>query len=102
MQKMKEEVKRLLMSSVIESSEKLELIDAIQRLGVAYHFEEEIEKLLQQMYYYFSGNGESEEDDDDLHVTALRFRLLRQQGYHVPCGIYICFIEQYCIYIQPN
>jgi hypothetical protein len=63
------------------SSQKLDLIDAIQRLGVAYHFETEIEEALQHIY-----NNRIDMEDDDLYNTALGFRLLRQHGYNVSCG----------------
>lgn len=64
-----------------DSSHQLELIDSIQRLGVGYHFEKEIEKSLQNIYNIYSSIK-----DNDLRTVALRFRLLRQQGFHVPCG----------------
>ncbi|KAK4737148.1 hypothetical protein R3W88_000845 [Solanum pinnatisectum] len=67
------------------SLEKLELIDKIQRSGVSYHFEEEIEASLQMIYeaYYECNNIFG---DDNLYVVALGFRLLRQQGYFVSFG----------------
>ncbi|KAL2245369.1 UNVERIFIED_CONTAM: Germacrene-D synthase [Sesamum indicum] len=56
----------------------LELIDAIQRLGVGYHFEEEIDKSLQYIHdSYFKYSSE----DNDIRTVALCFRLLRQQCY---------------------
>ncbi|CAN1813652.1 Beta-caryophyllene synthase [Linum perenne] len=57
----------------------LNLIDVIERLGIDYHFEVEIELFLQQLYA---------EDicriiDGDLRTAALSFRLLRQHGYNI-------------------
>ncbi|RVW94769.1 (-)-germacrene D synthase [Vitis vinifera] len=60
-----------------DSEQKLLLIDAIQRLGVAYHLESEIDEALQLV---FDGYVISAEEDDDAYTAALRLRLLRQQG----------------------
>ncbi|CAI9757118.1 unnamed protein product [Fraxinus pennsylvanica] len=49
-QRLKEEVKSLLEAMPDDSLHKLDLIDAIQRLGVGYHFETEIEKSLKYVY----------------------------------------------------
>lgn len=75
---LKEEVKNLL-KHVDNHIQEMELIDALQRLGVAYHFEKEIDEILNQIY---NANIESE----DLHAVALCFRLLRQHGYNIPTG----------------
>ncbi|KAG8368252.1 hypothetical protein BUALT_Bualt15G0026000 [Buddleja alternifolia] len=82
LQKWKEEVRKLLVTTPDNSIHKIELIDAIQRLGVAYHFEDEIEISLKSIYdtNYSECNGK---EDNDLHMVALRFRLLRQQGYNL-------------------
>ncbi|KAL6174953.1 hypothetical protein ACLB2K_051598 [Fragaria x ananassa] len=82
-QELKEEVKRVIISSL--PSQRLDLIDYIQRLGVSYRFEDEIHQLLQQIHNRYSSSSSSsscyDDDDDDLHTVALRFRLLRQQGF---------------------
>ena len=78
---LKEEVRRMI-RNVDDHVQELNLIDAVQRLGVAYHFEEEIEQALLRMYK--SGRDYS----DDLHAVALQFRLLRQEGYNVSPGKY--------------
>jgi (3S)-linalool synthase len=57
----------------------LYMIDAMQRLNIDYHFQEEIEEFLTR--YACGWNHHC-----DLHETALRFRLLRQQGHFVPTG----------------
>ncbi|KAJ7981635.1 Terpene synthase [Quillaja saponaria] len=89
LQELKEEVKTLLLASAMKPSQKLNLIDSIQRLGVSYHFETEIEEILQEMYknppYY---NDRDVINDDDLCNVALLFRLLRQQGYKISCDIF--------------
>ncbi|KAL0362769.1 UNVERIFIED_CONTAM: Beta-caryophyllene synthase [Sesamum calycinum] len=83
-------VKKVLARVPDHSSHKLELIDSIQRLGVSYHFEEEIEKSLQCMHDTYLGCSSK---DNDLRTVALRFRLLRQQGYRVSCDVFNKFID---------
>ncbi|XP_058078575.1 beta-cubebene synthase-like [Magnolia sinica] len=78
-EELKEQVKSML-SDVNDCLQELNLINEIQRLGVAYHFEAEIKDALHKMYdAHINGNDVS----DDLHATALWFRLLRQQGCNV-------------------
>lgn len=75
------------------AAQQLMLIDAIQRLGVAYHFENEIDRVLNNhlllqvnLLPAAFGEGDKTNEDDDLHIVALRFRLLRQQGHRISCG----------------
>ncbi|KAF3453549.1 hypothetical protein FNV43_RR03989 [Rhamnella rubrinervis] len=86
-EKLKEEVKEMVMDSEEKPLQQtLELIDAIQRLGVAYHFESEIEKVIEKMhhkYYCSSGFFNKEGHQNDLYTVALWFRLLRQHGYYI-------------------
>ena len=77
-------VRKLLAQTPDDSTHKLELIDVIQRLGVEYHFEKEIEESLKYIHDNFKHH--ISKDSDDLRTVALCFRLLRQQGYNVPCG----------------
>lgn len=68
----------------------LTIIDAIQRLGIDHHFQHEIEQVLQRQFMLSaSGNGFN---NYDLHEVALRFRLLRQEGYFVPAGLKISIL----------
>ncbi|CAA3010404.1 (-)-germacrene D synthase [Olea europaea subsp. europaea] len=85
-QRLKEEVKKLLVAAPDDSLYKLDLIDAIQRLGVGYHFEKEIEKSLK--YIYETYHDTHNKQNNDLRNVALRFRLLRQQGYYVSCDVF--------------
>ncbi|KAL3577245.1 hypothetical protein D5086_022528 [Populus alba] len=63
---------------------KLNFIDVIQRLGVSYLFESDIDQMLCDLYH--QGCGDDYVHDHDLQMVALRFRLLRQQGHYVSCG----------------
>ena len=74
-EELKEEVKNLL-KHANDHLQEMELIDALQRLGVAYHFEKEIDEILSQIY-----NAHIE--GEDLYAVALHFRLLRQHGYNI-------------------
>ena len=71
----------MLVAPMDNSNQKLPLIDAVQRLGVSYHFEKEIEDVLETIYHIDSNVVEN-----DLYTTALRFRLLREHGFNVSCG----------------
>ncbi|XP_065858807.1 terpene synthase 10-like [Euphorbia lathyris] len=76
--KLKDEVKMML-ESERNHLNKLEMIDALQRLGVSYHFEDEIDEFLRRIYY----QNIIKNSKEDICTTALQFRLLRQQGYNV-------------------
>ncbi|KAL0353562.1 UNVERIFIED_CONTAM: Germacrene-D synthase [Sesamum angustifolium] len=76
LRRQKEMVRKVLAETPDHSYHKLELIDATQRLGVGYHFEEEINKSLQYIHDTYL---EYSSKDNDLRIVALRFRLLREQ-----------------------
>ncbi|XP_022143530.1 valencene synthase-like isoform X2 [Momordica charantia] len=83
LEEQREEVRRML-EAAEKCSEKLSLIDSIQRLGISYHFEGEINEILEHM----QNDSCNLDDDEDIYIVALRFRLLRQQGYSVSCEIF--------------
>ncbi|THG13779.1 hypothetical protein TEA_028242 [Camellia sinensis var. sinensis] len=86
---MKDEVKGLI-NGVMDPLAKLELIDAVQRLGLKYHFEGEIKQSLDDLIHLHNDAWCS----DDLHATALRFRLLRQHGCDVPKDVFESFKDE--------
>ncbi|XVE50493.1 hypothetical protein DITRI_Ditri01bG0166900 [Diplodiscus trichospermus] len=69
----------MIVAPVENSNKKLPLIDAVQRLGVIYHFEKEIEDAMEAIYH------DRNDVENDLYTTSLRFRLLREHGYNVSC-----------------
>uniref|UniRef100_A0A0A0LS57 Terpene synthase N-terminal domain-containing protein n=1 Tax=Cucumis sativus TaxID=3659 RepID=A0A0A0LS57_CUCSA len=73
----------LMSFSLDDPLETLNLIDAVQRLGLDYRFQTEIDAILERHYAIFVGQEGDGMNDDDLHEVALRFRLLRQRGYFV-------------------
>ena len=76
LEELKRNTKGLLTSST-DPAVLLTYIDAMQRLGVAYHFETEIKEALGAVRLFASS---------DLHIAALQFRLLRENGFHVSSG----------------
>nr|UZT70946.1 terpene synthase 1 [Paeonia delavayi] len=84
------EARHVLMSKIVEDPfQSLVMIDTIQRLGIAHHFQEEVKTLLQKQYV-----GGHCLNRHDLHEVALTFRLLRQQGYHVPADVFNKFMDK--------
>ena len=77
---LKEEAKRVI-KDARDTSSRLEFIDSMQRLGVAYHLEEEIKEAIDLVHL-------DDTTTDDLSTTALRFWLLRQHGYPVSSGLF--------------
>eukprot|EP00268_Persea_americana_P003064 TRINITY_DN1091_c0_g1_i1.p1 TRINITY_DN1091_c0_g1~~TRINITY_DN1091_c0_g1_i1.p1 ORF type:complete len:582 (+),score=87.69 TRINITY_DN1091_c0_g1_i1:342-2087(+) len=86
LEELKFEAKRLL-EATVEPLSWLKLVDSIQRLGVAYHFEDEIKEGLDGVYGVGAHAG-------DLYTAALQFRLLRQHGYGVAPDIFNKFLEK--------
>ncbi|MCD7458678.1 hypothetical protein HAX54_038875 [Datura stramonium] len=91
--RLKDEVRKMLVSAQAVPTRKLllELIDDTQRLGISYHFVNEIEESLKHIH----NNMCCSENDDhnNLEIVSLRFRLLRQAGYNVSCDVLETFKE---------
>ncbi|PHT45424.1 (-)-germacrene D synthase [Capsicum baccatum] len=85
LEELKEKVRKILVETPDNSTEKLILIDIIQRLGVAYHFDNEIETSIQNI---FDASQLQSENDENLFIVALRFRLVRQQGHYMSSDVF--------------
>jgi len=75
---LREDVRKILIGST-ELPETLNLILTLQRLGLDYYYEDDIDKLLHRIY-------NSDYSDKDLNLVSLRFYLLRKNGYDVSSG----------------
>ncbi|KAJ6801193.1 (-)-germacrene D synthase-like [Iris pallida] len=80
---LKKEVKT--MFSTNDLAEKLTLVDDLHRLGIYYHFEDEIREAIRCI------NDHVDYEISDIRLVALRFRLLRQEGYAVSPGVFSKF-----------
>ncbi|XP_058207567.1 terpene synthase 10-like isoform X1 [Rhododendron vialii] len=87
--KLVEDVK-IMLDKVADPVVGLEMIDDLQRLGVFYHFEKDIKRVLENI----SNNSCSDRNEEDLSATALKFRLMRQHGYHIPQGVFERFMDE--------
>lgn len=76
----------MIVKATEDPSRNLELVDSVTRLGVSYHFEEEIDEFMQKLCdnldEYVMNNA------DNLHRISLSFRLLRQRGHRASCGMH--------------
>ncbi|KAD3338098.1 hypothetical protein E3N88_33619 [Mikania micrantha] len=81
---LKEEIRKEIVVALDDETKHvglLKLVNDIQRLGIAYCFEQEIEQALQHIYTAYGDNWNHGCD-------FLWFRLLRQQGFYVSCDIF--------------
>ena len=79
---LKEEVRKELVIGLddpTKHTDLLKLVDVIQRLGIAYHFEMEIYQALKHIYNIYG-------DRWNRGSTFIWFRLLRGQGFYVSSG----------------
>ncbi|KAL3650161.1 hypothetical protein CASFOL_006564 [Castilleja foliolosa] len=90
---LKKEVRRMIIMAKLRQTrgEQLVLIDTLQRLGLGYHFDAEIEEHLEQIFKSHCENNQVE--DDDLYITSLQFRLLRQHRRYVSCSVFDKFMK---------
>ncbi|KAA3453118.1 terpene synthase 10-like isoform X1 [Gossypium australe] len=88
--RLKEEV-RMMLGNVVDPLEKLELVDTLQRLGLSYHFEDEINNTLKNISTDRISTAAWKKGN--LYATALEFRLLRQHGYKVDQDVFTYFMD---------
>ncbi|XP_009626821.1 (3S,6E)-nerolidol synthase 1 [Nicotiana tabacum] len=87
-----EDVKHELKTNVNHNRlDNLVLIDALQRMGIDYHFQEEIESVLEEEYVQSACFLKYQTHFE----VSLCFRLLRQQGYYVPADVFKKFKNKY-------
>ncbi|KAI9377282.1 hypothetical protein POPTR_019G045300v4, partial [Populus trichocarpa] len=83
---LKENVKDMLMASKKDTVEHIEFINLLCRLGVSYHFDDEIENSLKEIFDDLPHL--LEKHDFDLYTLSLLFRVLRQHGFKMPCVVF--------------
>ncbi|KAL7119304.1 hypothetical protein ACP275_02G055200 [Erythranthe tilingii] len=86
---LKEKVKLMVVEEqvmLMEPIQQLELIDNLYRLGISYHFEDEIDQILTCLYQHGI-----EYYQRDLYSAALGFRILRQHGFSVSQDVFDSF-----------
>lgn len=76
-------------------SEQLELIDVLQRLGLSHHFDHEIQEILSAFNQKHHNNNDDDDNNNNMNLyqASLLFRLLRQQGYPIPQGMFKMFLD---------
>ncbi|KAL1537412.1 exo-alpha-bergamotene synthase-like [Salvia divinorum] len=79
---------RILIDETEEELDRLHLIDNVRRLGLSGHFKDQIAKMLDHIYVA------QDWPEEDLHFTSLKFRLLRQHGYHVPQEVFCSLMDE--------
>nr|QWQ79340.1 TPS63 [Juglans sigillata] len=82
----------MMFHNVVDPIKQLELIDTLQRLGVSYHFEDEIRRILENKHIT-NHNGDVCEKQS-LYATAVEFRLMRQHGFDVPQDTFKSFFNE--------
>ncbi|KAG6428203.1 hypothetical protein SASPL_112454 [Salvia splendens] len=83
----KKEVLDMMAASENNLVEAMNLIDTLERLGISYHFENEIED---KLHHFFNLNTDySDAESYDLYTVALHFRLFRQHGHRLSSRTWI-------------
>ncbi|PIN05647.1 Vetispiradiene synthase [Handroanthus impetiginosus] len=89
-EELKEKLRKMIVANEKKLKEKLVLIDTVERLGLSYHFENEIQAQLQLL---FNECFNLENKEKDLFISALEFKLMRQHGFDASSCVFERFIE---------
>ncbi|KAJ0102692.1 hypothetical protein Patl1_04373 [Pistacia atlantica] len=82
-EQLKKDLRTMIVETTDTSTQKLHMIDIVQRLGMAYHFVKEIGDVLGKVY-----NNSNIDNYNKLHSVSLHFRLLRQHGIKISCDVF--------------
>ncbi|CAH2064754.1 unnamed protein product [Thlaspi arvense] len=85
---LKETVKELFMASKEKPIENIKLMDALCRLGVSYHFEDEILEQLEKMFGCHDFMQMIRDSESDLYTVSLVFQVFRQFGYKLFVNVF--------------
>ncbi|WCJ43586.1 Terpene synthase 5 [Euphorbia peplus] len=83
---MKVKVKKMLLNSAKNITDNIEFINLLCRLGVSYHFEDEINEQLNSIFTILPKL--LEDNDYELSTLANLFRVLRQYGYKMSSDVF--------------
>ncbi|CAN6810654.1 unnamed protein product [Brassica oleracea] len=89
---MKPKVRDMLMSFKNRDSERIRLIHLLVNLGIAYHFETEIDEILNKA---FGNVDDIIAQQDDLETMSTMFELFSLRGYYMSCGKNISYPESH-------
>ncbi|KAF5472878.1 hypothetical protein F2P56_009546 [Juglans regia] len=95
-EKLIEDVRSIIFGKAVELdslAKTLELIDSLEKLGLAIHFEVEIKEALATIAISIKQKNGNLNGEDDLYATALCFKLLRQHGYDVSQDMFSNFMD---------
>lgn len=88
---------RAVIGNTVESLAQLELINALERLGIAHLFVEDINRILNRI-----NACRDKLFENNLYATALAFRILRQHGFQVSQGNSTPFIKHFSVMTKTN
>ncbi|GAB2284625.1 hypothetical protein Dimus_019080 [Dionaea muscipula] len=85
-EELKVQVQKELIAASADLQHLINFINTLERLGVAYHFEAQIEEALHNIY----ANCHSIDAKQELNLyhTSILFRVLRQNGFPVSCDLF--------------
>ncbi|KAJ0231449.1 Terpene synthase [Hirschfeldia incana] len=84
---LKETVKDSFMASKKKPIENIKFIDALCRLGVSYHFEDEIIEQLETLFGCRDFIEMIRDNESDLFTVSLVFQVFRQFSYKLPVAL---------------
>ncbi|KAL5779111.1 hypothetical protein ACOSQ2_009848 [Xanthoceras sorbifolium] len=90
-QELKDKVKEMLTAPTNDPREKVYLINSLYRLGISYHFEDDIDQQLSRIFE--KQLNYIDDHEYDLYTTALLFRVFRMNGYKMSCDVFNKFKE---------
>ncbi|CAI9289406.1 unnamed protein product [Lactuca saligna] len=85
MEEPKEQLRRLIIDQTIDSNKKLSLIYYVYRLGLSYHFMEDIDGQLDKL---FKELNLQDYHEADLYTISLLFHVFRSHGYKLPSDVF--------------